>query len=136
MKKIKTYKNRCENCSQKLEFDYTQAGKVICPTCGGETILRIPQPNKLVKFIKGCWTVITLCCYMTVLGISGVVRWGWENLMGCAGFVFISIGSGVAAVSIVAPSLSFFTFLPLIAVSWIFGVVLLVINLVMEINSV
>lgn len=133
---VKTYKNRCENCSQKLEFDYTQAGKVTCPTCNGETVLRIPQPNKFVKFIKGAWAIITFCGYMTILGIGGLAKMIWNNLIGSAGVLFVSIGCGLAAISIVAPSLSFLAFLPIIGVSWIFGVVLLITSLSMELRNV
>lgn len=133
---MKTYKNRCQNCSQKLEFDYTQAGKVECPTCHGETTLTIPQPNKFMKILKVCWDILWFFCYMFVLVIFGIGKWSWNNLLGCAGVTFLSIGCGITVISVIEPTLSFITFLPLIGVSWIFGFILLVANLVIGLKEV
>jgi len=132
----KIYKNRCQNCSQKLAFDYTQAGKVECPTCGGTTTLTIPQPNKFVKTLKICWDIVAFFSYTAILVIFGVLKWCWNNLMGCAGVAFISLGCGLATISVIEHNLSIMTFLPVIALSWVFGFILLIVNLVFGLKEV
>lgn len=67
-----TAKCPCQNCSNHIEFDQSQAGTtVVCPQCGLDTMLFVPSPLKQRRLLKRCPT--TVRSWVAMLARVGVV---------------------------------------------------------------
>src|SRR5207245_882443 len=71
----------CNNCSEHLEFDESDAGSTVtCPHCGLETTLFVPPhsidvPPKIARAHRGRQVTVALVLGLGVLCITAALLW-------------------------------------------------------------